>query len=317
MESTFAKRKIGIVGAGNVGSTAAYAMVMRGVANEIVLVDIDEKLAEAQARDIVHATPFASPTIVRSGDESELAEARAVVICAGVSQKPGESRLALLERNASVFEDLIPKVRAAAPEAILVIATNPVDVMTHVATGVADIPPERVVGTGTILDSARFRTLLGEHLGISPKSVHAYVLGEHGDSEVLHWSEAMAGHTPVVDLARLVGRPLDEDARARIDGAVRNAAHSIIEGKGSTYYGIGGGIARIVGAILSDERAILSCSIVTDEVAGVREVALSLPRIVGAGGVAATLEPELDEREKEALAKSAEVLRGAFEELGR
>jgi L-lactate dehydrogenase len=317
MNDASQRTKVGVVGAGMVGSTAAYAMVMRGVADEIVLVDRNAALADAQARDITHATPFAYSATVRWGDYDALGGARVVVISAGVSQQPGESRLELLARNAAVFDDLVPRLLDAAPDACLVVATNPVDVMTQVATQISGIEPARVLGTGTILDSARFRTLLGQHLGVAPKSVHAYVLGEHGDSEVLHWSEAMAGHTPVTELARLVGRPLDDAARARIDDAVRSAAETIIRGKGATYYGIGGGIARIVQSMLSDERAILSCSAVTPDVGGVRDVAISLPRIVGAAGVLTTLWPQLDESEEHALAASARVLRDAYDELGR
>ncbi|HYC02008.1 MAG TPA: L-lactate dehydrogenase [Azospirillaceae bacterium] len=308
--------RIGIVGCGAVGSTAAYAMVMRGVGSELVLVDHKPELAEAQARDILHATPFAHPAQVRAGTYADLAGAGIVVLAAGVPQKPGESRLDLLARNAAVFGDIIPQVLAAAPDSILLVASNPVDVMTQIATAIAaksGVPAHSVIGSGTILDTARFRALLAQHLGVSPKSVHAHVLGEHGDSEVLHWSAAVAGGLPVEDAARQLGRPLDGAARTRIDGEVRHAAAAIIRGKGATWFGIGGGLARLAQMIQDDERALATCSIVTDNVEGVGPVALSLPRLIGAGGVLETLAPVLDGDERAALKRSAEILRTAFE----
>lgn len=303
--------KIGIVGAGMVGSCAAFAMVERGVGSEIVLVDRNDKLAEAQAQDILHATPFASGARVWADDYHGLAGARLVVLSAGVGQKPGETRLQLLERNAAVFAEILPRVLKAAPEAILLVATNPVDIMTHVATRLSGLAPQRVIGSGTILDTARFRALLSDHLGISPKSVHAYVLGEHGDSEVLAWSAATAAGMPLDDLARQRGRPLDEKTRDEIDRAVRGAAYHIIAGKGATYFGIGAGLARIAEAILSDEGAVLSLSIVTERVESVEDVALSLPRIVRTGGIAATLWPSLDWGDRAALVASARILKDA------
>ena len=298
-----------------VGATAAYAMVMRGVGREIVLVDRDPKLADAQAQDITHATPFAYPLPVRAGDYQALAGASIVVLAAGVGQKPGESRLDLLARNAKVFADILPQVLAVAPDAVLLVASNPVDVMTQIAERISGLPPGRVIGSGTVLDTARFRALLGAHLGISPKSVHAYVLGEHGDSEVLCWSGAFAGNAPIDDFARDVGRPLDTRVRAEIDAGVRRAAYRIIEGKGATYYGIGGGIARIAQCIESDERAVLAVSIVTGQVETTSDVALSLPRVIGRGGVVTDLRPELDDDERAALGRSAAILKEAVESV--
>ncbi len=298
-----------------VGATAAYAMVMRGVGREIVLVDRDPKLADAQAQDITHATPFAYPLPVRAGDYQALAGASIVVLAAGVGQKPGEGRLDLLARNAKVFADILPQVLAVAPEAVLLVASNPVDVMTQIATRISGLPPGRVIGSGTVLDTARFRALLGAHLGISPKSVHAYVLGEHGDSEVLCWSGAFAGNAPIDDFARDVGRPLDAKVRSEIDAGVRRAAYRIIEGKGATYYGIGGGIARIAQCIESDERAVLAVSIVTGQVERTSDVALSLPRVIGRGGVVTDLRPELDDDERAALGRSAAILKEAVESV--
>ena len=228
--------KIGIVGAGQVGATAAYAMMMRGVGVEIVLVDRKADLAVAQARDILDATPFAHPVRVRAGEMADLDGAGIVVLAAGAVQKPGESRLDLLSRNAAIFAEIVPALLAAAPGTIFLVATNPLDIITQIVTVLAGrhgVPPERVIGSGTILNSARFRTLLAAHLGISPAYIDARVLGEHGDSAVLHWSGAVAGNLSAADAARQMGRELTEADRSRIDDAVRRAAYAIIQGKGA------------------------------------------------------------------------------------
>ena len=303
--------KVTVVGAGMVGASAAFAMVMRGAASEVVLVDRNRALAEAQAQDILHATPFAFPTRVTAGDWADVAGSGVVVLSAGVGQKPGETRLELLGRNRAVFADIVPRVLEVAPDAVLLVASNPVDVMTAITTELAGLPPARVIGSGTVLDSARFRALLGEFLGISPKSVHAWVLGEHGDSEVLCWSSASVGAISVEALALQHGRPLTADDREAIDKGVRGAAYKIIAGKGATWFGIGGGIARIVQAIAGDERAVLTVSTLIPEVEGVPNVALSLPRVIGAKGAGDALWPELDATERAALRHSAEVLKVA------
>ena len=308
--------KIGIVGAGQVGATAAYAMAMRGVGSEIVLVDVNADLAEAQARDILHGTPFAHPTRVRAGPMSALAGARIVVLAAGSNQRTGETRLDLLSRNAAIFAGIVPAVLAATREPIFLVATNPVDVMTQIVTAIAGregVAHERVIGSGTILDSARFRTLLAAHLEISPAYIEARVLGEHGDSEVLHWSGATAANLPVAEVARQMGRALTEADMRRIDAEVRGAADTIIRGKGATWFGVGAGLARLAEAILGDERAILTCSLLTAECEGVPEVALSLPRVIGATGAMRTLAPKLDPGERAALRRSASLLKAAAE----
>ena len=235
--------KVGIVGSGAVGSSAAYAMVMSGAASEVVLVDLNEKLAQAQAEDILDATPFATPVRISAGGYPQLAGAEAVVLSCGVGQRPGEPRLELLARNASVFKQVVVQVVEHAPNAILIVASNPVDIMTDIVCRLSALPAGRVFGTGTILDTARFRTMLGEHLGIAPQSVHAYVLGEHGDSEVLIWSSIAVGGVPVNEFAAQMGRPLTPEVKCHMDDGVRRAAFRIIEGKGTTNYGIGAGIA--------------------------------------------------------------------------
>jgi L-lactate dehydrogenase len=308
--------KIGIVGAGQVGATAAYAMMMRGVVSEIVLVDRNADLAVAQARDILDATPLADPLRVRAGESADLHGARVVVLAAGANQRPGESRLDLLSRNAEIIAEIVPAVLAAVTDPIFLVATNPLDVMTQIVIVLANrngVASERVIGSGTILDSARFRTLLASHLGISPTYIDARVLGEHGDSAVLHWSGAVTGNLPVAEAARQMGRELTDADRNRIDTAVRRAANAIIQGKGATWFGVGAGLARIAEAIQRDERALITFSTLTPECQGVRDVALSLPRVLGAAGVVKTFTPDLDAGERAALKRSAEILKEAAE----
>jgi L-lactate dehydrogenase len=308
--------KVGIVGCGFVGSTAAYAMALNGAASEIVLVDLNANLARAQAEDILHATPFGVPVRIAAGDYPDLAGADLIVLACGVGQRPGESRLQLLERNVQVFSKVTPMVLKHAPDGLLLVASNPVDLITQVVTSLAGISPGRVIGSGTILDTARFRALLGDYLGVAPASVHGYVLGEHGDSEVLVWSSARVGGVLLADFAGQTGRALTADAKTRIEDGVRRAAYRIIEGKGATYYGIGAGLSRIVRAVRDGEHALLTVSSVT---AGVKEfegLSLSLPRVVGSQGVVATLRPDLSEQEREELNKSAEMLREAARSIG-
>ncbi len=292
--------KVGIVGSGFVGATAGYALVMRGVGREIVLVDKNTARACAEADDIRHAVPFAHPLDVRAGEYEDLAGCKVVVLCAGVGQKPGETRLQLLQKNAQVFREVVPAVLKQAPEAVLVVATNPVDVMTHLASRFADdcgTPPGRVFGSGTALDTARFRSLLGGHCGVDCQHVHAHVVGEHGDSEVLTWSLATVGGMPLEEFARLRGVDLSEPIRKDIDTKVRRAAYTIIGGKSATYYGIGSALARIVDVILHDQRAVMTVGAHTADVVGVRNVTVSLPRLVGGQGVLETFHLPLSEAE--------------------
>lgn len=299
--------KVGIVGCGFVGSSGAFAIALEGKANELILVDLNADLARAHAEDILHATPFSEPIRVVAGDFPKLKDADLVVLACGVGQKPGETRLQLLERNVRVFQNVVPRVLEHTPDTILLIVSNPVDIMTQVVTKISGLPPQRVIGSGTILDTARFRTLLAEHLSISPHSVHAYVLGEHGDSEVLAWSAGKVGGVPVEEFAAQIGRPITEKIKAKIDDDVRNAAYRIIEGKGATYYGIGAGIARIARAIEDDEGAVLTLS----NIEGLNGVSLSLPRVLKTRGIDATIQPMLSDKEAKALQKSAEVLKKA------
>jgi L-lactate dehydrogenase len=279
--------KVGIVGCGFVGSSAAYAMALKGTPSEMVLVDLNKRLAQGQAEDILHATPFAHP----------------------VGQRPGETRLQLLERNVEVFRKVIPQVLRFAPEALLLAVSNPVDVITQVVTKLSGLSPAKVIGSGTILDTARFRTLVGEHLGVAPISIHGYVLGEHGDSEVLVWSSAKVGGLSIRDYAIQMGLSVTEEIKSQIDDGVRQAAYRIIEGKGATYYGIGAGIAQIVEAIRDDERRVLTVSSLTTTVGPFNGVCLSLPRVVGRDGILTELRPDLSGEEQLLLQKSANILK--------
>ena len=308
--------KVGIVGCGFVGSTAAYAMALNGTASELVLVDLHANLARAQAEDILHATPFGAPVRIAAGDYPDLAGASVVVLACGVGQRPGETRIQLLDRNVQVFKKVIPLVLQHAAAALLLVASNPVDLITQVVTSLAGISPGRVIGSGTILDTARFRALLGDYLGVAPASVHGYVLGEHGDSEVLVWSSATVGGVPLADFAMQTGRAFTGEEKSLINNGVRRAAYRIIEGKGATYYGIGAGISRIVSAVRDDERALFTVSSVTAGVVEFEGLSLSLPRVVGAQGVVTTLSPDLSVQEREELNKSAGMLREAAHSIG-
>jgi L-lactate dehydrogenase len=312
--------KVGIVGSGLVGSTAAYALVMQGIGREIVLVDLNRARVQAEADDILHAVPFAHPLRIAAGDYSDLAGCRVVILSAGVNQRPGETRLELLARNAAVFRDVVPRVLEFAANAVLVVATNPVDIMTHLVSVFAaerGVPATRVLGSGTTLDTARFRTLIAAHVGVDARHVHGYVVGEHGDSEVLTWSQATIGGLSLEAYCQSSGCPWNDAVRSGIDERVRRAAYHIIAGKGATYYGIGAALARIVNVVLHDQRSILTVCSRSDEVAGVGDVTLSQPRMVGGRGVLATIPLSIESSEAAALQHSVQVVRRAIDELAQ
>lgn len=308
--------KVGIIGTGMVGATAAYAMVLRGVGREIVLIDRNLQRAEAEANDILHAAPFTNDIDIYAGDYADLKGARVVVITAGVAQKPGETRLQLLEKNAAILKAIIANIYAVAPEAILVMTTNPVDVMTHIAASYArdyGVPSTRIIGSGTTLDTARFRALLGREIGIDPGHVHAYVLGEHGDSEVLGWSAVTVGGIPLDEFCEQHRMDICDEKRHEIDQMVRNAAYEIIQGKSATYYGIGAALSRIVNVILRDQRSILTVCTPLDELEGVKDVTVSIPQLLGGQGILDTFPPVLSQGERDALRHSAEVIKEAID----
>lgn len=311
--------KIGVVGCGMVGSSSAFALVMHGVGREIVLVDLDRKRAEAEANDIYHAVPFAHPLTVRAGDYADLAGASVVVIAGGVAQRPGETRLQLLQRNAEVFRQIIPSVLKHAPGCVLLVVTNPVDIMTHLAAHFAaefGVPPTRVLGSGTTLDTARLRALLGRHFDVDARHVHGYVIGEHGDSEVIVWSQATIAGLGLEEFARVRRTPLTQQDRERIDEGVRRAAYQIIAGKGATYYGIGSAVAHIIDVLLHDRRAVLTICARKDGARAGEGVTLAQPHVVGGGGVLATIPLTLDADEQAKLERSESILREAIRSLG-
>ncbi|EMI47036.1 L-lactate dehydrogenase [Rhodopirellula sp. SWK7] len=310
--------KVGIVGSGFVGSTAAYALVMQGIGREIVMVDKNDARAAAEADDIFHAVPFAHPLTIRSGQYADLANSRVVIVAAGTNQRPGETRLQLLQRNAEIFRELVPKIIEHAPDAILLIATNPVDIMTHLAGQFAiscGTAVSRVIGSGTMLDTARFRTLLGGHFGVDSQHVHGYVIGEHGDSEVLTWSHVSIAGLSLKEFGNVRGVELDDDTRAKIDDQVRRAAYRIIEGKGATYYGIGSALARIVDVILHDQRSILTICSRIENMEGLPDVTISMPHLLGGDGVIAPIPLDLANAELLALMRSAEIISGAIDSI--
>ncbi len=310
--------KIGIVGSGRVGSTAAYALIMRGIGSQIVMVDMDKARAQAEASDLLHAVPFAHPMRVMGGDYSDLADARAVIIAAGVGRSPGQSRLELLNRNAGIFQEVVPNILKYAPDTILVIATNPVDIMTHLAARYAKelgMPSSRVIGSGTTLDTARFRAIVAQHLDVDSMHVHGYVVGEHGDSEVIAWSRTTIGTIPLEEFCTFRDIVLDDEAREHIDESVRFAGRDIIAGKGATFYGIGSALAHIVGTVVNDRRTILTVGSPMGEVADVPDVTVSLPHLVGGQGIIATFPLLLNQTEQAKLAASAKIVREAIDSL--
>ena len=310
--------RIGIVGAGLVGATCAYSLVMRGIGREIVLVDASKKRAQAQANDIFHAVPFAHPLRVIPGEFSDLEGSQVVIMSAGVGQKPGEPRIELLDRNSLIFADIIPRIVHYAPDAIIVVATNPVDIMTHIAAHYArknGVPSSRVIGSGTMLDTARLRTLLGILLGVDPQHIHGYVIGEHGDSEVLAWSAVRVGGMSLDDFCHQQDCSLNEETKDDIDEKVRNAAYHIIEGKGATYYGIGCALARLVDVIIHDQRAILTVCTPQDEVEGIENITISLPHILGGSGIISKLDIPFSDYERHALYSSIRSIKNTLEGL--
>ncbi|MBW9205901.1 L-lactate dehydrogenase [Mumia sp. zg.B17] len=308
--------KIAVCGAGSVGSTVAYAALLRGLAGEIVLYDIASTLVEAQAHDLNDGAAFASPTtIVGSDDPAACAGADLVVMTAGARQKPGQTRLDLAGVNVGITRDVLGAVREVAPDAVYVLVTNPCDVLTYAAIGFLDLPPGRVFGSGTVLDTARLRYLLSRRLAVSPRSVHAAVAGEHGDSEIVLWSSANIGGVPIAEYD-LEGRSLDPSEYAAIRETVAGSAYKVIEGKGATNFAIGLAAADIMSAVLRDEHRFLPVSTLFTGQYGIDDVCLSAPCVVSASGVAGPAELPLDETDLAGLRSSAATLRSQIDSLG-
>lgn len=301
--------KIGIIGAGSVGSATAFCLVMTGVANEVILIDINNKKAVAEATDIAHAAPFSNAAKISAGKYNDLEDADVVIITAGANQKPGETRIDLLERNVKIFAEVIPQIIKYAANTILLVTTNPADIMTEIALKLSDFPANRVIGSGTVLDTARFRNLLAEYLGVSTKSVHADVLGEHGDSEVLIWSSAEAGTLTLEEYAADIGKSLDIEQKQKITEGVVYAAYKIIEGKGATAYGIAGALTQICRAIANDDHTILTVSSHHKEVEKINDVCLSLPTVINREGIYHVITPKLSATEHAQLQKSAQTMK--------
>jgi L-lactate dehydrogenase len=307
--------KVGLIGTGMVGASFAYALMQRGLANELVLLDADMARAEGEAMDLNHGLPFVRPMRMYAGSYEQLAGSEVVVICAGANQRPGETRLDLLQRNASVFRDIVPKVVTAAPDAIIVIATNPVDILTTISDQIAGLSPGRVIGSGTILDTARFRYMLGDYYQVDPRSVHAYIVGEHGDSELALWSLANIAGVRLRDFVGANGRGYDQAVLDGIFVQTRDAAYEIIKRKRATYYAIGLGLLAIVEAVLRDQSTVLTvCSPMRGQY-GVNGIAISMPTIVGRGGVEEVLNLPISADEQAAFQRSAQTLKERLAQL--
>ncbi|MBO1901952.1 L-lactate dehydrogenase [Leucobacter weissii] len=305
--------KITIVGAGSVGSSVAYAALIRGSARHIVLYDIDTAKVEAEVLDLAHGTLFAGSGDIVGGSDIGAAEgSHVVVITAGAKQKPGQSRMELAEVNAGIIRTLMPQLLAVAPRAIYVIVTNPCDVLTVIAREVSGLPAERVFSSGTVLDTARLRWLLGRRAGVSAANVHAYIIGEHGDTEFPLWSSAMIGTVPVLEWATPDGGRLTVGELDRIAVDVRDAAYQVIRGKGATNYAIGLSSTRIVEAVLRDEQAVLPVSTVLEGFHGVDGIALSVPSLITAAGASPVRETWFSANELELFGRSADALRDAI-----
>lgn len=307
--------RVAIVGTGNVGATFAYALLLSGLAAEIVLIDANRARTEGEAMDLNHAVPFTHPTRVWAGDYADCAGAVVTVLAAGAGQKPGETRLDLVKKNAGIWREIVPEVVRHYPEGILLVATNPVDALTYAALKLSGFAPNRVIGSGTILDTARFRYLLSQHFDVDARSVHAYIIGEHGDSEVPVWSLANIAGMRLPEFCKAQGTPYDAQAMENIFLQTRDAAYRIIERKGATYYAVAAGLMQITQAILRDQSSVLSVSSLIADYYGVSDVCLSLPTVVDRGGVETVLRLELSPEEADKLRHSAEVLKATVQAL--
>jgi L-lactate dehydrogenase len=307
--------RVAVVGAGHVGATFAYALMFSGLASEIVLVDANRARAEGEAMDLNHTEPFTRATRVWAGDYSDCAESAVVVLAAGAGQKPGETRLDLAKRNAEIFAEIVPQIARYAPETILLVTTNPVDVLTSLALRLSGFRAQRVIGSGTVLDTARFRHLLGRHFHVDTHSVHAFIAGEHGDSEVPLWSLANVAGVPLDQFGSLLGVHWDESVKREIFTQTRDAAYHIIERKGATHFAVAAGILRIVEAVLRDQHTVLSVGSQVEDFYGISGVSFSLPTLLSRAGIERQLRLNLAEDEVAGLRRSEEILRDIMDGL--
>ncbi len=308
-------QKVGLVGTGLVGSSFAYALMQRGIASELVLVDANADKAVGEMMDLNHGLSFTKPMKITAGNYSDLAGSKVVVISAGTSQRPGETRIDLLARNAAIFRSIIPEVVKYNPGGIILIATNPVDILTFISLKESKLPPEKVIGSGTILDTARFRFLLGQYYEVDTRSVHAYIVGEHGDSEIPLWSMANIGGVRLQEFAPLKNKLYDQEEMNKLFISVRDAAYEIIKRKGASYYAIGLGLLSIVEAILGDYRSVLSISTLMTGQYKARDICLSLPSVVGENGVEEILTLSMNTEEQEGFRASADKLKAILANL--
>jgi L-lactate dehydrogenase len=306
------ERKIAVVGVGAVGASTAYALAVSGLASELVLVDINSAKAEGEAMDLAHAAAFIKPIRIYAGEFEDCRDASIIIFAAGANQKPGETRLDLLLKNYSILKESLPRILGGG-DSIFIIVSNPVDVLTYAALKLSGLPPERVFGSGTVLDSSRFRHNLSDHCGVAPRNVHAYVVGEHGDSEVLLWSLANIAGTSIDRYCDLAGIPPVNCQE--VDSQVRNAAYEIISRKGASYYAVSLAIKRICESILRDENSLLSVSGLIEGQYGVSGCCLSLPSVISSKGRGKPLELPLSGEEEEALRRSSDVLKSAIQKL--
>ncbi|HWD46076.1 MAG TPA: L-lactate dehydrogenase [Actinomycetota bacterium] len=312
-----ATTKVAVVGAGSVGATLAYACLVRGIGRTIALYDVNADKTRAEVLDLQHGLQFVPQATVVGSDDIEVCRgADLVVITAGAKQKPGQTRLELAEANVNLSRKLIPQLLEVAPDAILLLVTNPVDVITYAALKFSGLPPQRVFGSGTVLDSSRLRLLVAEHCGVAVQNVHAYIAGEHGDSEIPLWSSASIGSVPLLAWEVPGRRPLDAAARTDIHRRVVGAAGEIIRGKGATNYAVGLAAARIIEAVLYDQSQVLPVSSLLEGQGGIDDVCLSLPSVVDRLGVELVLSSPLSEEEAVGLRKSADTVKGVIKTLG-
>ena len=308
------QKKVVLIGTGMVGMSFAYAALNQNLCDELVLIDVNEKRAEGEAMDLNHGLAFSHSSMrIYNGRDQDCSDASVVLICAGVNQKPGESRLELLKRNADVFKAIVPEVVQSGFDGIFVVATNPVDIMTRITYELSGFNPAKVIGTGTTLDTARLRYLLGEYFEVDPRNIHAYVIGEHGDSEFVPWSQALIAAKPIINVLEDNPGTFYMEELDRIAGDVRDAAQKIIEAKGATYYGIGMAMVRVIRAILNNENSVLTVSVrLRGEYGGKKDVFIGNPCILNSGGAKRLIELRLTKEELDKLDNCCQILNDSF-----
>ena len=301
-------RKAAIVGCGSVGASIAFRFLQQGLFSRLVLLDANREKAEGEAMDLSDGLPYGATMEITAGDYGDISDCALVVVTAGVNQRPGETRLELIERNTIILKSIMKEITSRPFEGILLIVSNPVDVLTYAAQRLSGYPRERVIGSGTVLDTARLKQLLGEELRVDSRNVHAFIVGEHGDSELAVWSGANVSGLDLDDFCRLRGKALSQGDKERLYREIRDSANEIIKRKGATYYGIAMAVGRIAECIVKDEHAVLPISVVLDQEYGLGNVALSIPSIVGKNGLEKILEIPLGQAERSALNVAARQL---------